>query len=146
MNRKNVLRLIFLVLRLAFAAIFIYAGCAKIPDPASFASSIARFQLLPDLFINPIALGMPVFEILCGLALLAGPWKRQAAFSLAILCGVFLAALVSAWVRGIKVECSCFGGPSHEPVEILILRDIILLAVAVAIYLWFRKRDSNLSL
>jgi uncharacterized membrane protein YphA (DoxX/SURF4 family) len=93
----------FIAVRWLLAGVFFYAGVVKVGQVESFAASIARFQVVPGLLINPIALGLPPFEILCGLALLAGPWKRQAAFSILVLSGGFLIALLSAALRGIHL-------------------------------------------
>lgn len=122
------------LVRWALAGVFLYAGISKIIEAQSFAANIARFQIVPEVLINSFALGLPPFEILCGIALIAGPWKRQAAFSIAVLCGVFLVALISASVRGIQVECTCFGSASPEPIWRSVLRDIIFLIMALAIY------------
>jgi len=120
--------------RWALAGVFIYAGVAKVMEAQSLAASIARFQMVPEALIHPMALGLPVFEILCGIALVAGPWKRQAAFSIAALCVLFLGALVSANLRGIVVECTCFGASAPEPIWRSIVRDLTLLVAALAIY------------
>ena len=48
---------------MALAGIFIYAGIDKIRDPLQFADSIAAFAILPAVFINLLALGLPPFEI-----------------------------------------------------------------------------------
>ena len=61
-----------LAFSIAMAAIFIYAGVDKIRDPLQFADSIAAFAILPAVFINLLALGLPSFEIACGILLL-GP-------------------------------------------------------------------------
>ncbi len=54
---------------LAVAAVFIYAGIDKIRDPLQFADSIAAFAILPAVLINLLAMGLPPFEIACGLLL-----------------------------------------------------------------------------
>ncbi|MDB6173960.1 MAG: hypothetical protein JWL59_3271 [Chthoniobacteraceae bacterium] len=117
------------------AGIFLYAALMKLHDAAAFAASIARFQMLPSFLIHPMALGLPPLEMLCGLALLAGRWKRQAAFGIALLCALFLVALLSASARGISIECSCFGAAAAEPLWKLLVRDLLLLAGAMGIYL-----------
>ncbi|HET6408156.1 MAG TPA: MauE/DoxX family redox-associated membrane protein [Chthoniobacteraceae bacterium] len=122
------------IVRWGLAIVFIYAGLMKVRDAASFAASIARFQILPDVLVNAIALGLPPLEILCGAALLAGPWKRQAAFGVAFLCMVFLGALASAAARGIAVECTCFGAAEPEPIWKTLVRDVVLLTAALALY------------
>jgi putative oxidoreductase len=124
----------WIVTRWALAGVFIYAGFVKDAQVESFAASIARFQIVPASFIHPLALALPPLEMLCGIALLSGPWKRQAAFSIALLSGIFLMALTSAGMRGIEVECTCFGSPSPEPLWRSIARDCVLLMASSAVY------------
>ncbi len=52
--------------------LFIYAGTIKVSDPQSFNDNIAAYQLLPAMLINPVALGLPIFEILTGVLLITG--------------------------------------------------------------------------
>ncbi|MGV3533695.1 MAG: MauE/DoxX family redox-associated membrane protein [Chthoniobacteraceae bacterium] len=136
-------RILWLLLRAALAVVFLYAGVVKLADPASLASSIVRFQLVPLFLVHPIALALPPLEVICGIALLAGPWKRQAAFGLAAMCAVFLVALLSAAIRGLDVDCTCFGSAAAQPIWWLILRDVVLLAAAGAVYLHQVRGDTG---
>ena len=128
-------RIPWLLLRAALAMVFMYAGVVKLADPASLASSIVRFQIVPLFLVHPIALALPPLEVICGIALLAGPWKRQAAFGIAAMCAVFLVAILSAALRGLGVDCTCFGSTISQPMWWLITRDVVLLAAGGAIYL-----------
>lgn len=126
-------------LRILIGAVFVYAGQAKIQEPAAFAENIASFRLLPSALVNLMAIGLPPFEILLGLLLMTGWRCRRTAFCALLASGVFLLALVSAWMRGIPVECGCFGtgtgGVAHAPpVWLLIGRDLLLLGSAAIVY------------
>lgn len=133
------MRLILAVIRVLLGGLFLYAGAVKAGSPQPFADSIASFRLLPASLINPVALGLPPFEILLGLWLVSGWHRRQAAFSTLTLTGIFLFALASALVRGIPVDCGCFGaggdpllGSAHTGVAVA--RDIVLAAAAAFLY------------
>ena len=79
-----------LAVSLAMAGIFIYAGIDKIRDPLQFADSIAAFGILPAVFINLLALGLPPFEIACGLLLLGPRTRRIGALAITLLsCNIF---------------------------------------------------------
>ncbi len=126
-------------LRMLLGAVFAYAGAIKIREAADFADAIAGFRLLPPGLSNLVALGLPPFEILLGAWLIAGWRRRTAAFCALGLCGVFLLALVSAAVRGIAVDCGCFGGAhgglsEEQRLWFSIGRDVVLLAMAGAVY------------
>ena len=134
------------VLRLTVALIFCYAGWIKIQSPQAFADSIATFRLLPANLNNLLALGLPPFELLVGILLATG-WKtRLAAFCALAASGVFLLALVSALVRGLPVECGCFGGEhsSLAPTPRLWLaigRDVLLAGAVLVVYRDARRKD-----
>ncbi len=113
MRRFFEYRWFLLVLRLALGGVFLYAGTTKVINPQAFADSIATFKMLPPQLINIVALGLPPFEILLGLMLISG-WKaRAASLALAGLSIVFGIALGQALIRGLAVDCGCFG--SGEP-------------------------------
>jgi putative oxidoreductase len=121
----------------AIAAIFVYAGVDKIRDPLQFADSIYAFAILPAVFINPLALGLPVFEIGCGLLIFA-PWTRRiGALAVALISLVFFLALASALLRGLTLDCGCFGSgaPSRPRMWTELGLDAILLCGSVFVYL-----------
>jgi len=112
--------------------VFIYAGSLKIGAPLAFADSVASFRLLPVALINPVALSLPIFEILVGLSLIVGVRRRACAMMIAVMCGFFAVALIQALARGIEVDCGCFGGgvPSTVKTVWALGRDLILGALA----------------
>ncbi len=130
---------VVLGLRLAIAAVFCYAGWSKLQSPQAFADSIATFQLLPARLINLLALGLPPFELAVGLWLFIG-WKvRTAAFCGGAASVIFLLALFSALLRGLPVECGCFGDAhsSLAPTPHLLLamgRDLLLAGAVWVVY------------
>lgn len=89
--------------------VFICAGALKMADPLAFADSVASFQLLPGMMISAVALVLPVLEMLLGLSLLIGVRRRACAVAMGFLCVVFAVALTQALVRGLTVDCGCFG-------------------------------------
>lgn len=125
--------------RIALGAVFVYAGWQKIVDPASFAQSIANYQLLPPLWGNLAALFLPWLELVCGLTLISG-WKiRAGALLINIMLLIFMGALALSLYRGLDIHCGCFsveGPPSNLYIDLL--RDGIMLAMSVLVL--FRSR------
>ena len=75
---------------------------------------------------------LPVVEVVVGAAWCSGLLTRGAAVVSALLFVAFIIGIASAWARGIKIDCGCFGGggvdagrPSKYPWEIA--RDVGLL-------------------
>ena len=119
----------------------VYAGAIKLGDPLQFADNIASFRILPGSFINPLALSLPIFEVLSGGLLAAGWFRRPAALAIVIVSAVFLAAIASALARGLTIDCGCFGSgvPSRERMWLDLGRDMILLVGALITYLRVRE-------
>lgn len=128
---------VVLAVSIAVAALFIYAGSDKIRDPLQFADSTAAFAILPAVFINLLALGLPPFEIACGLLLLAPPTRRVGALALVVISVMFFTALLSALLRGLTLDCGCFGigTPSRPRMWVELGLDIVLFSGALFVYL-----------
>ena len=137
-----------LVARLILGGAFIFAAGAKISDPPAFAHEIFNFRLIPESLVNAAALWLPWVEMLAGLALVLGIWRRISALLLAALLAVFVAALSINLARGRAVDCGCFGS-SKTPktteqrladMRIAIARDALLLALLVPILAAERRK------
>ncbi len=97
-----------LLLRWFVAAIFIFAGTSKILNPDTFARDIDNYRLLPYLLVTIMAIILPWLEVLCGIFLIVGKWKKGAAITLLVLTFMFLIAIGSAIARGLDITCGCF--------------------------------------
>ena len=125
--------------QLALGAIFVAAAVPKILDPPAFAHRIYNYRLLPGVAVNAAALVLPWVEILAGLALVVGFWKRTAAGIAGVLLLVFVAALSINLARRNPVECGCFdvksqGKPRGEllaDMRLTIARDAGLLLLVL---------------
>lgn len=123
--------------QLGLGAIFVVAAIPKIADPPAFAHAIYNYHLAPGTVINAMALLLPWVELLAGLALFAGVWKRTAAGITGLLLLVFLVALSVNLARGNPVNCGCFGVHAKDKsrAELLeemrwtILRDVAILGM-----------------
>ena len=126
-----------LAVSLALAAIFVYAGIDKIREPQQFADNIAGFAILPSMFTNLLALTLPVFEIGCGVLLLVPLTRRVSALAIALTCIVFFTALASALLRGLTLDCGCFGvgAPSRSKMWLELGLDLVLFTGALVVYL-----------
>jgi len=126
------LTLAVLVLRVAVGAVFIWAGALKIGHADVFAAQITAFGIVPHALIAPLALLLPLFEIVLGGYLIAGLYTRVAAVIAAIQLAIFAAAIASAVMRGLSLSCGCFG-PGDKTVTSWpeVVRDVAVAAVAV---------------
>lgn len=123
-------------------ALFVFAGGLKLLDPAKFAVDIANYQLVSWPFAVVAASYLPWLEIFAGLGLIIG-WQRSGALRVLIfLMVVFVQALFTAWVRGLNIECGCFGKAlATSNYALLFLRDgAILLGLFWLLYREWKTR------
>ena len=136
MRQLRIFRFSIVLLRLCVAGIFLYAGILKLQNPVAFADSIAGFQMVPQVFITLIAVGLPLLEIFLGGLLLTGWLQRRVAFSLLLLSLLFFGAFAQAVVRGLNVDCGCFGeldAFANDPISAL-FRSLLLVAACGFLY------------
>lgn len=127
--------------RLILGGLFIYASIDKIVNPHAFARIIHNYQLVPDIFIYAMAITFPWVEIIAGLFLVSGIYKRTAAIVLSGMLLVFATAISINLIRGLKFDCGCFStvatAAGSDPVGLLI-RDILILIPGL-IVIFFQK-------
>ena len=132
-----------LLVRVLLGGYFVYASLDKIAQPAAFARIVYQWQVVGPVPSNLVAIMLPWLELLAGLLLVAGVWKREAALVIALLLVVFLAAAMSVLARGIDVvNCGCTSLASPPPSTwppvwargvgwFLITRNLTLLGIAL---------------
>ena len=97
------------IFRITIGGIFLTAGLAKISDPVRFMFTLREFNLFPKTVIPFLAIYLPWLELLLGLFLVMGLLYRTSALMLACLNFLFTLAILSVILRGIVVDCGCFG-------------------------------------
>jgi len=100
--------LLFIV-RVVLGGLFLISGIAKVLDPIRFLFTLRDFRLFPGSIEPWLALFLPWFEVVLGLLLVLGLFLRTCSLLLGILNAAFMAAILSVMVRGIEIDCGCFG-------------------------------------
>ena len=128
-----------LISRLVLGGVFLVAGITKALDPGGLAASIRSYELaLPEWFVSLSAFGLPYLEILIGLYLIVGLFTKLSAWSTNAMMAVFILALFQGALRGLEIDCGCFGGATgaEEPsLWSAFARDLGLLALGLHIAL-----------
>ena len=124
-----------LIARLVLAGVFGYSGFHKITHPVDAVVAVEAYQLVPAGLVEVVAYGQPFLELCLAVFLLAGFATRVASAGTGVLLVIFVAAVASAWARGLTIDCGCFSGGGmvgEDETHYLrvILRDIGLLALA----------------
>jgi uncharacterized membrane protein YphA (DoxX/SURF4 family) len=133
-----------LISRFVLGAVLIAAGGLKAFVPAEAASAVAAYKILPTQIAHIAGYALPWFEIAIGLLLIIGISVRMTSILACAIMVLFIAAIGSVWVRGILIDCGCFGGggaidPSkaaqvHRTYALEIARDLGLALLALYLY------------
>ncbi len=135
MTSSRLLDVVGTLVRLALAGIWLISGGVKLADRIGTVVAVDAYDVLPQGLVPVVASVLPVLEIALGLLLLLGIGTRVAAAVSAALLVVFLAGLAQAWVRGLSIDCGCFGGggpvaPGETQYGLELVRDLGFLALA----------------
>lgn len=135
--------LLSFLLRLIVAAVFIYAGLEKIADPWIFGKQVHAYQMLPDEYISAVAIYLPWLELIAGFGMILGAFCVRSAGS--VICMLLLLLFVGvqgyALVKGMVIECGCFGGSKEVSWPGVIVNGAWLL-IALGGLLLDRRPDS----
>lgn len=140
---KNVLSALA---RFGLAIVWLWSGWVKISDPLETKQAINAYELFPMSIIPTMAYALPALELALGVLLLVGIFLRPVGILSGIIFALFIAGIISAWARGLTIDCGCFGGGGQNPNAgagtyiTEILRDTLFIVMA-GITAWhpFRK-------
>jgi putative oxidoreductase len=137
--RPRVLGRAALGFRIVLAGLFVLAGGLKLVDPAAFAAEINRYQLIPWWGCALLALLLPWLEICVGIGLLTRSFSQGALVWITALLVVFSLALLSAMLRGLSIDCGCFGRVWQSTGTFWpLVRNVVL--VGMTVFLWWQPR------
>ena len=125
---------LWFVLRLAFGALFLWSGIAKLKDPIAFADAVRHFQIVGDPIAPGLALLIPWVEIFAGIAVMWDRFARGGSFILVASLFFFTGAIAMAWMRGLDISCGCFGGDGQINYPVKVAQNIGLLALGISIW------------
>lgn len=135
---------ITLLARLLLGGVLLVAGGLKVTKPTDSANAVAAYKLLPTNVAHLFGYALPWFEVAIALLLILGFMVRPAAIAGGLIMVVFIGAIASAWVRGLIIDCGCFGGGGeldpamadqvHRTYFIEIMRDLSLALCGLYLY------------
>jgi rhodanese-related sulfurtransferase/uncharacterized membrane protein YphA (DoxX/SURF4 family) len=130
---------VYRLVRWSLAMVFIYAGAGKLSDTEAFATLIDSFGILPDEWVMPAAIGLPLIEVVAAAGLVAD--IRGALTAVGGLLAVFMGILGYGIWMGLDVDCGCFGpgdpeSRAYHGLRTALYRDVVLLAGVLYLYAW----------
>ena len=132
-----------LTARAVLGIIFIFAGIEKISNPEQFAIAISNYKLLPIFSLNLIAITLPWLEVVSGTLLIFGISIKENSAIIGALMVSFTIMVIIAVLRGLDIDCGCFGTSDGEKVGLLkIIENIGLIVLSIYIYFFDKKSFS----
>ena len=141
----RILPLMALASVVVIAALFAWAGLAKLADPGAFAAALR--SLLPGVQADALwwlAHAVSRMELVLAVVVLL-PWTRGGGLVgiIAVLMAFSVALIVGAWrAAGVESPCACFGGALDGGLIGNLVRNVVLMAMAgFALWWWWRGHD-----
>lgn len=131
-------------LRWLLGGLFLWAGAIKLSNPKAFARSIDAFGLVPEDLLPPVAILLPILEIMVGVAVLRR-W-RGGLPAMAALLLLFMVVLGFAIGQNLEVDCGCFSVAEqreHTSVKAAFVRDLLMLAGVLCLGLLTRRPNTS---
>lgn len=134
---------LLLISRVILGYLFIYAGMVKIIDPAGFAESILNYRMTPIFLVNFFAIIIPWIEVVTGIFLIFGISSKESSFIIGALLIIFNIMISIAVLRGLNIDCGCFGTDDSQAVGVQkLLENFVLLLLSIQIILFDKKKLS----
>lgn len=91
--------------------IYLSAGIIKILTPRQFYGAVMSYQIIKEPYaVAMVSSIVPFLEVFSALFLLIPAWRKSSSLIIFLMTVVFLFAILSAYLRGINMDCGCFGG------------------------------------
>lgn len=137
-----------IILSLIVGGTFVFSGFVKSVDPVGTSIFVEKYLATYSLeMLMPWALAIAVVlgavELLLGLLLVAGAYRKHTAMCATLFLLVFtIITLLSATILPIG-DCGCFGDAVKLTPWETFVKNLVLLPMAVVLWLLCRKRTSN---
>jgi uncharacterized membrane protein YphA (DoxX/SURF4 family) len=121
-----------LISRIIVGSVFIVVGVTKILDPKLFANEIGNYDLLPNYVLHIPAIILPWIELVVGMLLVLGIKLKTNSLIAGTLLVIFTIGVITAWSRGLDINCGCFSAIKEEKVglsKVLQNSGLILLTI-----------------
>ncbi len=122
--------------RLVLGVVLIVAGALKVTDLDQSVLAVRGYQVMPYDLAVVVGYALPPLEIIVGLLLVVGLFTRWAGLLGALLMAAFIVGIAQAWIRGLTIDCGCFGGggqvaENETKYGLEMLRDLALMAMGL---------------
>jgi len=127
-------------MRLVLGGTFILAAIPKILDPKGFALDITHYDFFPKYVVNLIAITLPWIELFIAFSIIFAVAQKGGVLLLNLLLITFLVLLGQAWIRGLDIDCGCFGhSGAREAVSKAFIRDLFFVIWGILLYFFTKN-------
>ena len=124
--------------------VFLASGLLKLLDPVGTGLIVAEyFKFFHVGFLQGIAKGfgmvLSLVEAVTGAALVSGVYRRLTAVVTSFLLVFFTTITVILWIANPEMDCGCFGEAVHLTHGQTLLKNLILLALALIAFIPFQN-------
>ncbi len=132
--------------RIILGGVFVLSGTLKLIDPYKFAKVLYAYGILPDFLINPVAIGLPLIEILSGIGLVF-----NLVLSLELITGMLLMFIFVLWfgiLNNLNIDCGCFSTDEISEqggLQRALYRDFVFIALSVFLFISRYVNSENMA-
>lgn len=133
--------------RWIISAIFSVSAVMKMISFKDTTVAVLGYEIVGISLASYVAIGLIVMEIFMALWGISG-WNKQLFHQITItIFVVFIMFIISAWARGLEINCGCFGSSEVPENPVLgyikdIIRDCIFIAIS-SVGLWSLGRKEK---
>ncbi len=126
--------------RLVVGFILVIAAVTKIAEPEAFAKSILAYKLIPLFLVNIVAIIIPWIELIIGIFLIFGIFLGGSSLLSAGLFCMFAIIIAISLLRGLEINCGCFGADTSPLGWKRFYEDIGLIILSIHVFLFSKSR------
>ncbi len=120
--------------RLTLGFLLLAAGILKADSGDAGAEALANYRLFPAQVNQIVSVLLPWWDMGSGVLLVSGLWVRACARFATLLFSGFALAIASALIRGLDIDCGCFGSGLVLKVGMRhLMVDLVFLALAIGV-------------
>ncbi len=133
-----------LILRVVVGGLFAAAGFVKLTAPVEqFEAAIRTFDVVPsEALVHVVAVTLPWIELTVGFLLIAGALLRTVLWLHLLQILLYIVLISQGMLRGLDIECGCFGKSLPTTPSQALWRDLVLLLVVLILLRWLPTRWS----
>ena len=124
--------------------VFLASGLLKLLDPVGTSLIVTEyFKFFRMGFLQgialPLGMGLSLLEAVVGMALITGVFRKLTAAVASLMIAFFTVITVILWLANPEMDCGCFGEAIHLTHAQTLLKNLVLLALALIAFLPFQN-------